>query len=78
MSCVFFAAAAVLAVSVLAAAEPGTDGGQDAQEENVQPAPANDEADVLEISPGFESWPRPFVPREKIGADSVVSFPADI
>jgi hypothetical protein len=25
-----------------------------------------------------EHWPRPFVPSEQIGADSVVSFPADI
>ncbi len=25
-----------------------------------------------------EQWPRPFIPSEKINADSVVSFPADI
>ncbi len=24
------------------------------------------------------NWPQPFVPTEKIGADSVISFPADI
>ena len=25
-----------------------------------------------------ENWPKPFVPSERIGADSVVSFPVDI
>jgi predicted small secreted protein len=66
------------AAAVLASAQTGTGAGQDVQEENVQSAPAIKEADVNVISPRDESWPRPFVPSEKIGADSVVSFPADI
>ena len=65
------------AAAVMAAAEPETDGGQDVQEEKVQPVPAI-ETEVHEKSPRHESWPRSFVPSEKIGADSVVSFPADI
>ena len=66
-----------IAAAAMAATEPETDGGQDVQEEKVQPVPAI-EAEVHEKSPRHESWPRPFVPSEKIGADSVVSFPADI
>ena len=67
----------LLTAAAMAASEPGTDGGQDIQEENVQPVPAT-KNEVHEKSPRDESWPRPFIPSEKIGADSVVSFPADI
>jgi len=66
-----------LSAAAIAATEPGTDAGQDIQNENLQSDPAI-EAEVHEISPRDESWPRPFVPSEKIGADSEVSFPADI
>ena len=67
----------LLAAAAMAATEPGTDGGQDVQEEKVQPVPAI-KAEVHEKSPRDKSWPLPFIPSEKIGADSVVSFPADI
>ena len=69
---VFFAAAA------LAATEPGNGSGPDSRPaEKSQPAPATGD-DSREELQGSGSWPRPFVPSEKIGADSVVSFPADI
>ena len=61
----------------LAATEPGEDRGQAEPEEKAQAAPANGEDSREKLQRG-ESWPRPFVPKEKIGADSVVSFPADI
>ena len=68
---IFFAAAA------LAATEPDKDSGQAEPEEKAQAAPATGEESKEELLRGG-SWPRPFVPSEKIGADSVVSFPADI
>ncbi|UCD65999.1 MAG: hypothetical protein JSW69_08330 [Deltaproteobacteria bacterium] len=66
-----------LAAAAMAATDPETDNGKDKPEEKVLPVPAIKE-EVQEKSSGGESWPRPFVPSEKIGADSVVSFPADI
>ena len=68
---VFFAAAA------LAATEPGKDSGQAEPEEKARAVPETG-MDSREELQRDGSWPRPFVPREKIGADSVVSFPADI
>jgi hypothetical protein len=67
----------LLAAAAMAATEPGTEGEKDVQEENVQSVPAI-KAEVNEKSPRDENWPLPFIPSEKIGADSVVSFPADI
>ena len=67
----------LFAAAALAATEPGKDSGQAQPAEKAQPAPVTGE-DSREESPGGGSWPRPFVPSEKIGADSVVSFPADI
>ena len=67
----------LFAAAALAATEPGKDSGQDKPAEKARSAPITRE-DSREESPGGGSWPRPFVPSEKIGADSVVSFPADI
>ena len=67
----------LLTAAAMAASEPGTDGGQDIQEEKIQPVPVTKD-EVHEKSPRDKSWPLPFIPSEKIGADSVVSFPADI
>ena len=67
----------LLAAGAMAATEPGTEGGQDIQQEKVQPVPAV-ETEVHEKTSRDVNWPRPFIPSEKIGADSVVSFPADI
>ena len=63
--------------AAMAATDPGTDNAQDKLKEKDQAVPAIKE-EVQEKSSRDENWPRPFVPREKIGADSVVSFPADI
>ncbi len=67
----------LFAAAVLAATEPDKDSGQVEPEEKVQSAPLAGE-DSREELLRDGSWPRPFVPSEKIGADSVVSFPADI
>ena len=67
----------LLAATAMAAKEPGRDGGRDAKEDKVQPPPAA-KGDVQEKPARDNNWPRPFIPSEKIGADSVVSFPADI
>ena len=67
----------LFAAAALAATEPGKDSGQDKPEEKAHSAPVTRE-DSREESQRGGSWPRPFVPSEKIGADSVVSFPADI
>ena len=67
----------LFAAAALAATEPGKDSGPDKPEEKAQSAPVTRE-DRREESPGGGNWPRSFVPSEKIGADSVVSFPADI
>ena len=68
---VFFAAAA------LAATEPDNDRGQADQKEGSRSAPVTGEESREEVQRDG-SWPRSFVPSEKVGADSVVSFPADI
>lgn len=67
----------LMATAVLAATDQGSDSNQDRQDEKVRPAPAARE-EVINKSSRHESWPQPFLPSEKIGADSVVSFPADI
>ena len=67
----------LFAAAALAATEPGKDSGQAKPEDKAQTAPVTGEGS-REKSLGGGSWPRPFVPSEKIGADSVVSFPADI
>jgi hypothetical protein len=67
----------LFAAAALAATEPDKDSGQVEPEENAQSAPVTRE-DSREELLRDGSWPRPFVPSEKIGADSVVSFPADI
>ena len=67
----------LFAAAALAATEPDKDSGQAEPEEKVQSAPVTGEDSREELLRGG-SWPRPFVPSERIGADSVVSFPADI
>ena len=67
----------LFAAAALAATEPDKDSGQAEPEEKAQSAPVTGE-DSREELLRSGSWPRPFVPSEKIGADSVVSFPADI
>ena len=67
----------LFAAAALAATEPGNESGQDKPAEQAQPAPSTGEDSREELQRGG-SWPRPFVPSERIGADSVVSFPADI
>ena len=67
----------LIAAAVMAATEPDRDSGQAEPEEKARTSPATGE-DSLEELQRDGSWPRPFIPREKIGADSVVSFPADI
>ena len=68
---IFFAAAA------LAATEPDKGTGKVEPEEKAQTAPVIVEGSREELLRDG-SWPRPFIPSEKVGADSVVSFPADI
>jgi hypothetical protein len=67
----------LFAAAALAATEPGKDSGPDKSAEKGRSAPVTGE-DSREELQRRGSWPRPFVPSEKIGADSVVSFPADI
>ena len=67
----------LFATAALAATEPGKDSGQAEPGEKAQAAPVAGE-NSREESPRGGSWPRPFVPSEKIGADAVVTFPADI
>ena len=67
----------LFAAAALAATEPDKDSGQAEPEEKAQTAPATGE-DSREELRRDGSWPRPFIPSEKVGADSVVSFPADI
>ena len=66
-----------LAAAAIAATEPGKDNGRPAYDEEVQATPeTGSESREEQIRDG--SWPRPFVPTDKISADSVVSFPGDI
>jgi hypothetical protein len=67
----------LFAAAAMAATEPNKDSEQAEPEEKAQPAPVTG-VDSREELLRSGSWPRPFVPSEKIGADSVVSFPADI
>ena len=67
----------LFAAAALAATEPDKDSGQAKPEEKAQTAPATVEGSREELLRDG-SWPRPFIPSEKVGADSVVSFPADI
>ena len=67
----------LLAAAAMAAKEPGTDDGRDVREDRGQPPPVAED-NAQEKSARDSNWPRPFIPREKIGADSVVAFPADI
>jgi hypothetical protein len=47
------------------------------KQEKTRPAPQN-EQETIKKPQQDQQWPQPFVPSEKIGADAVVSFPADI
>ena len=67
----------LFAAAALAANESDRDSGQSESTEKAQTAPVTGD-DSREELQRDGSWPRPFVPSEKIGADSVVSFPADI
>ncbi|HHO47471.1 MAG TPA: hypothetical protein ENN06_03290 [Desulfobacteraceae bacterium] len=76
--------AVLVAAATLAPAPPAEnrDGGAQAagrdavpgEQRSVPHAPEIPEQEA--VDPGV--WPRPFVPTEKINADSAVSFPADI
>ncbi len=68
----FFAAAAQ------AATEPGINTGPVPEQDTVRPAPETEQEEVRKPLKKDPEWPRPFIPSEQIGADSVVSFPADI
>lgn len=65
----------LFAGAAVAATEPVTEEKQDrAQEDKAKPA-----GEVAQPAPERDKeWPRPFVPSEQIGADTVVTFPADI
>jgi hypothetical protein len=67
----------LFAAAALAATEPDRESGQAEPEEKVQSAPVTGQDNRQELQRDG-SWLRPFVPSERIGADSVVSFPADI
>ena len=67
----------LFAAAALAATEPDRESRKAEAEEKAQSAPVAREDSREEIQRDG-SWPRPFVPSERIGADSVVSFPADI
>jgi hypothetical protein len=47
------------------------------KQEKTRPAPQNEHETIKQPRKDHQ-WPRQFVPSEQIGADSVVSFPADI
>jgi hypothetical protein len=67
----------LFAASAQAATDPGVDTGPVPQKDAARPAPETEQK--TETQPKKDQpWPRPFVPSEQIGADSVVSFPADI
>jgi hypothetical protein len=63
--------------AAMAANKPVIDSEPAQQEEKAKPVPVIEEK-ASEKAQRDEHWPRPFVPSEQIGADSVVSFPADI
>ena len=67
----------LFATAALAATETTKDSGQDKPQEEVESAPVTgkDNREEIQRSGG---WPHPFIPSEEIGADSVVTFPADI
>ena len=60
-----------------AATEPAVDTGPLPRQEKTRPAPET-EQETKKPPKKDQQWPRPFIPSEQIGADSVVSFPADI
>jgi hypothetical protein len=60
-----------------AATEPEVDTGLRPRHEKPRPAPQTGQETSKQPQQN-QQWPQPFVPSEKIGADSVVSFPADI
>jgi len=60
-----------------AATKTEVDTGPIPRQEKSRPAPQT-EQDTSKQPQQNQQWPQPFVPSEKIGADSVVSFPADI
>ena len=63
--------------AALAATEPGGDTGPVPEQDTTRPAPETEQETKKQLKKDPE-WPRPFIPSEQIGADSVVSFPADI
>jgi len=67
----------LFAAAAQAATEPGVDTGPVPEQDTARPAPETKQ-ETREQPKKDPEWPRPFVPSEQIGADSVVSFPADI
>jgi hypothetical protein len=64
---------AIAQTATTAEIETGSSTRQDKDRPAPQAEPKTDKQPMQD-----QQWPRPFVPSEKIGADSVVSFPADI
>ena len=50
----------------------------DKKEVAEQEAPSPKKTEEAAQEPDKQLWPPPFVPSEKVGADSVISFPTDI
>jgi len=75
---VFIALAIFLSGTFLAAQEKSdkqTDQVEKQEQRVTEPVP---QKKTQQLPPTGEPWPRTFVPSEKINADTVVSFPADI
>jgi hypothetical protein len=62
---------------VQAATTPEVETGSVSQPEKDRPVPHVEQKTGKQHKQD-QQWPQPFVPSEQIGADSVVSFPADI
>lgn len=80
MKYLFLTSAALLAVLLLAAEQhrPATNGEGEGAPAREEQADSGTAAQPQPEPAGRDDWPRTFVPSEKINADSVVSFPADI
>lgn len=84
MKCPFLIMAVLLATATLVPAQPGEspgdiDGAAERDSARREEKSASDSEDIpRQEPPAGSAWPRPFVPTEKINADSVVSFPTDI
>jgi hypothetical protein len=84
MKRLYLTMAVLLAATALAPAQPGenpgdTDRAAERDSARREEKSASDSPDIREqVPPDGSTWPRTFVPTEKINADSAVSFPTDI